>query len=538
MVENWSLSCKETHPCCSRRRQNQPLPTRVLDVGTTGSSHEPFLFETNTEQGIYTTLSHRWGNMSQQFRTTKATFNQYRIRIPLPAFPKLFHDAILVTRQLGIRYLWIDCLCIVQDDDDDWQRECEKMARIYENSFLTLSALLPTSKGSGLFQSRWQRVEPVTFRMLDGTVIGLRPSMPTLTNAVGRSVLNTRGWILQERILSPAVLHFGDSQLYWECVGGQSEEIYPVLQNHASGLMKNMLEEAQRPGSQLYPRGHYIAWYNMVMEYTRKQLTVETDRLTAILGLSERFGRVFGGTFVAGLWAQDLHRGLLWRDLTKDGFAGCKRHVARGDRKHIIAPSWSWVQNGAQVDFEWDLSFEFPSRIHAVTRLPSSTDTEIIGTRTWKCRNGHRGSVKGYIQMWCVVKRVRWVSRTVERDGKSHDDKDIKVTKSLDVLQRTIGDTELELPCLMDLDFQEPRDCYCAIIADWTFEDSWKEFFKRETESLDLRCYLVLERTRKAPRNGNPQDLGKLKRIGVGAANIPSVEQFFGNRRKHFLTIV
>jgi hypothetical protein len=196
MIRQWSVSCLHSHFSCSRRMQDQQLPTRILNVRTSDSSREPYLFETNGQYGTYVTLSHCWGTMSKQFRTTKRNLNNYKSQIPLREFPTLFQDTIKITRLLGIRYLWIDCLCILQDNNNDWQRECNNMAGIYENSFLTISALLTTHSGQGLFPKSLKKTKPVLLRMLDRTFIGLRPSTPALTNAVKASVMDARAWIL------------------------------------------------------------------------------------------------------------------------------------------------------------------------------------------------------------------------------------------------------------------------------------------------------------------------------------------------------
>jgi hypothetical protein len=192
----------------------------------------------------------------------------------------------------------------------------------------------------------------------------------------------------------------------------------------------------------------------------------------------------------------------------------------------VIWPSWSWVNYGAEVAFEWESSLKFPSSIHPVARIASTTDADFIDAYTRACRNKHRGAKKGSIQLWGVVKRVRWLSRMVDKHRKR------------DVLRRRQKGSEVELPCVMDFEFEAPKDCYCAIIADWTFEDSWKDFFRRKSKPLNLRCYLVLQRIPNFQRHRNPFDLGKFKRIGVGAASIADVEQFFGSERKYFLTLV
>jgi hypothetical protein len=152
--------------------------------------------------------------------------------------------------------------------------------------------------------------------------------------------------------------------------------------------------------------------------------------------------------------------------------------------------------------------------------------------------------VKGCIQLWGVVKRVRCLSRTLQNEVRKLDKNDVQVlvtgSYKANVLQRRLKDTSIELPCAVDFDFEAPIDCYCVIIADWTFEDSWKEFSKTKepVQPVDLRCFLVLQRIRKLRRHRNALDLGEFKRIGVGAASVSSVEQFFGSQRKYFLTLV
>lgn len=71
---------------------------------------------------------------------TKASWAKLTVNIFLSDLPPLFQDAIIITRQLGLRYLWIDSLCIIQDSLRDWETEAAKMASIYQNSYVTISA--------------------------------------------------------------------------------------------------------------------------------------------------------------------------------------------------------------------------------------------------------------------------------------------------------------------------------------------------------------------------------------------------------------
>jgi hypothetical protein len=115
------------------------LPSRVLDVGPSDGSQQPFLHESRGQVGDYVSLSHRWGG-STMLTTTMRDINQRKSEITLKSMPKTFQDAVFVTRALGISYLWIDSLCIVQDSLGDWEKEAELMGQVYKNATLTIAA--------------------------------------------------------------------------------------------------------------------------------------------------------------------------------------------------------------------------------------------------------------------------------------------------------------------------------------------------------------------------------------------------------------
>jgi hypothetical protein len=114
-------------------------------------------------------------SLSKQLGTTKQNLDDYIRQIPLHTLPATFRDSICVTRQLGIQYPWIDCLCIVQDDEPDWHTECRTMSSTYENSFLTIPALRAKDSYDGLFHERKYSMKPVVLELLDDTCIGVRP---------------------------------------------------------------------------------------------------------------------------------------------------------------------------------------------------------------------------------------------------------------------------------------------------------------------------------------------------------------------------
>jgi hypothetical protein len=138
VVKHWLRDCSEHHPMCTHATLS-PLPTQVINVGSSVDSRDPFLYETLSECARYMTLSYCWGDR-HPIKTTQGSLSRYRGGIPWSDLPRTFQDAIDITHRLGIKYLWIDSLCIVQDDPDDWQRESAQMASIFGSSYLTISA--------------------------------------------------------------------------------------------------------------------------------------------------------------------------------------------------------------------------------------------------------------------------------------------------------------------------------------------------------------------------------------------------------------
>jgi hypothetical protein len=415
LAMSWSTHCASFHPECSRRKQEHELPTRVIDIALGGKEPSDFqdvrLILTNGLRGHYASLSHRWSSTTKQFCTTKNNFQQHMKCMPLERLPRTFRESIILCRQFDIRYLWIDCLCIIQDDNEDWQKECEKMSDIFENSYLTISALQARDSDGGLFQLREQDTRRAYLRSQEGILLGLRQEGYNLASDVRLSSTGSRGRILQEKILSPALLHFGNWQMHWECQSATISENRANVQIPGSGPLKNVLHEVQRVGCHSYPRGHFIAWNMIIQHYSHMDFTLEYDRLPAILGLAQRFQQSYRSTFVAGLWLEDLHRGLLWNrsnrkaKRVKDGWRFQTTHT-----KCATAPSWSWIPTSSNnnVRFEWDEDFpDSSSPVFLATRLQSDTDAELVDATVTPCPQIHRGAVHGTLQLWGIIIKAK-----------------------------------------------------------------------------------------------------------------------------------
>lgn len=245
---------------------NSVLPTRVLDVKRRTFTKSIRLYiSKNKEIGEYIALSHCWGDFKPEDRTKFCTFKQNikqrRKSIDIDELPKTFRDAIRVTRGLGKRYLWIDSLCIVQDDPVDWEREAKTMEVVYSMAYCTIAAtsaknslegflrpprqrefvkisppVRPASTENDHFRRYMRNINRTHWVTVDGmgnvideqeesdsepeeplSTLYICEHIDDFTRDVEESILNSRGWVLQERALSRRTLHFSDSQTYWEC---------------------------------------------------------------------------------------------------------------------------------------------------------------------------------------------------------------------------------------------------------------------------------------------------------------------------------
>jgi hypothetical protein len=275
------------------------LPTRVLDVGDEVDGSTVKLYLTQGEEAPYTALSHCWGPpaaASTVIVTTSSTRVSHEAGIKVSQLPQNFQDAIIVTRKLRIRYLWIDSLCIIQDSAADWSEEAGNMGDYYSRATLTLSALCAPTSHSGFLPNRWPNDFPLDFPLqeFEGLNIrkvtspfGLLPSPPPLWQ---------RAWVVQERALASRILHFGAEQLYWECrtlVAHEDGSRYSHAADSPLGPGCGGVLTGRR---QLEKVWH--TWYLLVEKFSRRALTKESDRLPALGGLASRFAQLLGSEYL------------------------------------------------------------------------------------------------------------------------------------------------------------------------------------------------------------------------------------------------
>jgi hypothetical protein len=312
----------------------------------------------------YTALSHCWGgNITPLLTTTTlATFGK---SLPYDELPANFRDAITITRELGIRYLWIDSLCILQDSPQDWEEESKKMGDVYGNSTLTISAMASSKSTDGILRqgiSSPGTPRPATLEVLteDGSFatitvereVSNEESLATLEHD---SPLSSRGWTLQEAVLSPRYLFYGKDRIYWKCPSAfksaaAAHDLAPgpnTPEYTFPGVSSVFHSEVLNPQPRSnVPRGSAVLedYYHLVESFSSRTLSFPSDKLPAFSGLAQRLNHVVGGDYLAGLWSSDIENGLLWKFET-----GYCRHLTRPYR----APSWSWAVTDGLVLFDY-----------------------------------------------------------------------------------------------------------------------------------------------------------------------------------------
>ena len=290
---------------------------------------------------------------------------------------------MFVTAQAGVEHLWIDSLCIIQDCDEDWQSESVKMGEIYRNGICNLASTGFVDGSSGLFVDRVpQQLRPIPITLSAdirlGNDIVLSEGRYQLvdyeswTTGVDEAPLNTRAWVVQERMLSPRTIHFGTQQIFWECCEKICSEVYargfpenligingkldaefvvPVQDaNSASKLSVSGLERRRRfeelePASkhQILMSNHKknllrYQWWKILWKYARGALTRPEDRLVALAGLAKALQPHMNSKYLAGLWEDCLIDQLLWTlDMDQPNENPIK----------VEAPSWTWASTTA-----------------------------------------------------------------------------------------------------------------------------------------------------------------------------------------------
>lgn len=235
-ISGWLDQCIHSHQRCQQPGEEnlgdvlRRVPARVLDLGPSKSTSVNSPQLTEDFCGPYVALSHCWGN-TRHIVTEKNNIECHKNGIPLQHLPKTLQDAIIFTKGIGLRYLWIDSLCIIQDDINDWKNEAAKMADVYRNAYCTIAAAGSKDDQEGIFIKRSEQDVCVLRYNAANTYIAATYAEDDVAAMLElhKSPLSNRAWTLQERLLSQRTIHFTTSRVIWECQSQLETEDLLVL---------------------------------------------------------------------------------------------------------------------------------------------------------------------------------------------------------------------------------------------------------------------------------------------------------------------
>lgn len=515
LVHSRLSDCVRHHSKCGPEFSSF-IPTRLLDTGDATLCESPRIVSlaANGSALQYVTLSYCWGNnMPQKTKSTKQNINERMESISIEALPQTFKDAIAVVRQLGLRYIWIDALCIIQDSPEDWEREAAAMGEVYGNSLFTIAALSATgvTKGFGQGESWAGKGKGFFYSRTDPEMTEKRPvyiyARPRVSKDLpADNVLGTRGWTLQERELSRRILTYSSSVINWECkVGCWSNEVpWGILINSKLEGTHSILNRLKVSWGEDWKS---FVWKHVISDYSSRMLTKEEDRLAALSGIAIALADVMGHEYAAGIWKRNVLADLLWK--TRSPSRGKQYEYPTRRPRAYIAPSWSWASVIGPVD--WDPQ---------ASRYPSSATTAtIISLQAEPAGLNLYGAVKNG-----VLKIMGQIKPALCRGGASMEYRVSGPTYTPDKEEgRQIVDPK-SLKCVafvahdIDQEGKQPGTIYCARILsyrqsagqpeEWIIADAVRRTAKKmKNGRLGVSQGLALIPTEK----GN----GEFRRIGL-----------------------
>jgi hypothetical protein len=216
ILRQFLRNCDANHPKCPPPK-TAPLPTRLIDLGT-HESPTILIYETKPTDSLqYIALSHPWGP-GPHFCTFRNDLEKYKKHISFDKLPATFQHAVTTTRELGLRYLWVDSICIIQGPDGDFAQEATRMEDVFSSAYCVLAASSAKGQEDGFLTPRKEN-DFLTFDK-GGQPLYICRFMDDFKTHVLEGPLNKRGWVLQERALAHRTIFFTDRQTYWECGEG------------------------------------------------------------------------------------------------------------------------------------------------------------------------------------------------------------------------------------------------------------------------------------------------------------------------------
>lgn len=417
MLKSWIDNCTSNHERCSLiSGRDPPLPTRVLDLGFSDS--DPIrLVESAGMREQYICLSYRWGK-GEFMKITNAIIDHYKRGIAFEELPRTFQDTVKITRMLGIRYLWIDALCIIQNEPDlaDWNRESVRMADVFQYSYIIISATRNNSPFDGLFKP----LTPGQYGPVNVCVVRHPVDGPGATEfvAIGRGYpMLSRAWTYQERLLPPRVLHFNLHEATWECLESHACQCPQCDMPNFTKASANTVFDEDLIKSDFYnvvlrQRGAETIcqddapldclWRRIVSGYSPPNLTVKSDKLAAVSGIADVIQQATGWKYLAGLWRKSLPQDLCWAAYSYSDWKVVGDSPRQPQTRR--SPTWSWASTDQFILWHPLLSRRDPDFIN---RFQIHQHVEILDAGCTLSTPSATGPVEdGYLDLRCHIIQV------------------------------------------------------------------------------------------------------------------------------------
>ncbi|KAK7423846.1 hypothetical protein QQZ08_008890 [Neonectria magnoliae] len=362
ILRQWVQDC-DTHAECSlqgSRPRPTRMPTRLIDVDKENSNRvfvcSTELWEGQPEEIVkYVALSHPWGDVKYHDHfssTSKNIHSRIKNGIAFAELPATFKDAVKVTRELDIRYLWIDSICIIQGNDGDFKEEAKHMETVFSSAYCVIAASRAKGTSAGFLNKRPDR-KVVKFEKMLGNPFYVCEDIDDFQKDVIDGPLNKRGWVLQERALARRTIYFAERQTYWECGNGVRCETLTKMTNNKAAFLGD--PDFPRVATNSTKGGQIRLYESLYKQYSTLQFTKAYDRPIAIAGLEQRLIRAFGEQGGYGIFERYFGRSLLWqRDTGMDQKP--MKEIEFPSQRQYRMPSWSWMAYEGGITF-MDLPF-------------------------------------------------------------------------------------------------------------------------------------------------------------------------------------
>ncbi|KAI2609026.1 HET-domain-containing protein [Hypoxylon fragiforme] len=398
--------CCRYHPGCTKDPSDF-VPTRLIFLGE-GKDALRLCDGIPSGQGVsWAALSHCWGG-GKPLSLKKATLDKLKEHIEFSELPATFQDAVTISQEIGMAYVWIDSLCIVQDDKTDWEKEAARMGAVYSQAFIVISGASSPNPSTPYLRPRGDDWLPkrFDFPISPGVTIPIMARQRSLLAApLDQGLLEPpftgswatlkkvgplygRGWCFQESFLAPRILNFAPGAIIYECkTYRKSEDQLPPYPITAPGTLGEVTPMEQ--------------WHMIVKSYTSRQLTFTGDKLPAIAGAATIMPQIQTSKYLAGLWSETLLLDLLWQVMPG------RAHTPLMTKEHEEnAPTWSWAS------MNWGVTW---NSLKAAELLATVVDaqTTVVGANPYGQVSGGTVTLRGRLK-YCRLsanyhKNQHWV---------------------------------------------------------------------------------------------------------------------------------